>query len=42
MARGLYSVRIEDPVGRGGSYIQSLNVAFDTGLVLLLSLKDLL
>ena len=42
MARGLYSVRIEDPVGRGGSFIRSLNVAFDTGLVLLLSLKDLL
>ena len=37
-----YSVRIEDPVGRGGSCIRSLNVAFDTGLVLLLILKDLL
>ena len=35
-------MRIEDPVGRGGSCTRSLNVALDTGLVLLFSLKNLL
>ena len=40
MARGLYSVWIEGLIGRGGSYIGSLNVAFDIVLALFLSLKD--
>ena len=35
-------MRIEDPVGRGGSCIRSLNVVFDTGLVLLLSEPEVL